>query len=99
MNVFFSGGLLLLAALSVQVSWTHSPSPEVLGYVVVWGPAPRTYNESAKVGYVTNATLAQTPGTIRYFSAYAYSSNATSDFTNEVVWTNKPAAPIGLRRQ
>jgi predicted hotdog family 3-hydroxylacyl-ACP dehydratase len=84
-----------LQAADVQLAWDPSPSPEVTGYHLYWGPASRSYDQQQDVGFDTSATVTNlVAGTTYYFAVTAYeSAGLESDFSNEVVY--EPPLAIG----
>jgi len=89
------GALLYSTALhaaTVTVAWNASPSPEVTGYFVEWGPAPGEHpNVVDAPGPVTTRNVfIAAPG--RYFFVVrAYSQTGASAASNEVAVTILPA--------
>jgi hypothetical protein len=82
--------------------WNSSPDVEVTGYKIFWGTTSRVYSNVVDVGNVTNAVISNTNFVLNgvyYFAAAAYDTNAKSDFSNEVMWTNTPLniTYIGVR--
>ncbi len=97
--------ILLAGAAAASVSagslcliWNRSPDPRATGYVLVYGPASGSYNQSTNVGNVSEATVTGlAEGQIYYFACYAYSSNnLQSDLSNEVCYQIPlfPSAPL-----
>lgn len=76
-------------AVSVTLSWTHSPSPEVTGYNVLTGPRSQTYTNIQTVGYINTATVSNlSSGTTYFFNVVAFDSlGDVSPLTTEVVFT------------
>jgi len=74
---------------SVTLAWDPSPDSTVVGYRVYYGVASGNYTNSAAVGNVTNATVANlVDGVTYYFAATAYdSAGGESDFSNEATYT------------
>ena len=83
-----------LAAGSVTLAWDASPDAGVTGYRLYYGVASGTYTNSAAVGNVTSATLANlSDGVTYYFTATAYdSSGVESPFSNETSYTVSAAS-------
>ena len=80
---------------SVRLEWTHSISPEVIGYNIYFGPKSGNPTNSVSVGYVTNATLTGLVAGARYYF-YATAENAAggqSPSSNEV----STDIPTGVR--
>ncbi|MGH7942938.1 MAG: fibronectin type III domain-containing protein [Limisphaerales bacterium] len=71
----FSGILLATATLpasasqSVKLSWTASPSPDVVGYNIYYGDASGDYTNEISVGSVTNVTVSGLADRTTYFFA------------------------------
>jgi hypothetical protein len=76
-------------AAEVTLAWNASPDAEVTGYRVYIGGASGNYTNSAAVGNVTNATIANLiPGGSYFFAATAYNAlGDESDFSNEANYT------------
>lgn len=61
---------------TVVIAWDANPEPNVVGYKVYVGTAPRTYSQVWDVGNVTQHTVTGlTVGVSYYFSVTAYSRN------------------------
>ncbi len=81
------------AAGSVTLAWDASPDASVTGYRIYYGVGSAAYTNSAAVGNVTSANLANlTDGVTYFFAVTAYDSLGTeSQFSNEASYT-VPAA-------
>jgi len=91
--------LLLLAgrlwgAPSVILAWDPSPSTNVAGYRVYYGPAAGNYTDRLDVGNVTTATVPNLQaGVTYYFVVTAYNAAGVESLpSNEVAYT-VPAPP------
>lgn len=84
---------------SATVTWTPSPDPAVVRYVLYYWPASMTSTGTVQAGNVTNATVTGLAyGTGYYFACKAVDSlNLTSIFSNTLYWTAIPAPPANLR--
>jgi len=76
---------------SVTLAWDAVTEPNLAGYRIYYGTAPRTYlqpfGQGINVGNVTTYTVTGlSSGTRYYFAATAFStSNVESGFSNEVL--------------
>jgi len=100
--VFRIGFLLALSlvtasAASVTLAWDASPSPEVTGYKIYFGPSSRNYTNVINVGNVLVATVTNlSTGGTYFFAATAYDGGGLeSDFSNEVSYTVPVPGPRG----
>src|SRR5258705_9291259 len=91
---------LNLRAANVTLAWDANPEPDVAGYELYYGTATGTYAQVVAVAGRNTASVTVTNlvlGTY-FFAVTAVSSNGLSSlFSNEVSWTNRPAAPRNLR--
>ena len=73
----------VFASQSVELVWTASSSPDVVGYNIYYGQASGTYTNELSVGNQTNLTVSGlSGGTTYYFAAKALnSSGAESGFS------------------
>jgi len=73
------------ASQGVTLAWTQSPSTNVAGYKIYYGPSSRAYTNAVFVGSGTNVTLSNmSAGNTYYFAATAIdSSGMESPFSNE----------------
>lgn len=87
------GLMAATAAQSVALDWKPSTSPNVAGYRIYYGPAPRTYTNAIVVGNATNATIAGLmAGATYYFGAKTFNARGVeSGFSNESAYV-VPAA-------
>jgi Bacterial Ig domain len=83
-----------LAVESVSLDWDPSPSPDVAGYNVYYGAAPRAYTNTASVGNATNTIISGlVEGVTYYFAATATDATGLeSDYSNEVNYSVPVAA-------
>lgn len=83
---------------SVTLAWDASPDSIVEGYRVYWGGASGSYTNSATVGNVTNATIANlVKGAKYYFAATAYATSGDESlFSNEATYTVPAPPPVML---
>ena len=88
------------AAPRVLVAWDPNPEPDIGGYKVWYGQAPRVYDVVIDCGNVTNCIVTNlTRGVTYFFAATAYNtSSLESDFSEEVFLKipAPPGAPGGL---
>lgn len=89
-----------LLAWAVNLAWEASTSPEVTGYRLHHGTTSGTYTTSIDVGNVLTATIPDAQlapaGTTNYIAATAYSPDAESGYSNEVIYTGAQAPQDGL---
>ena len=76
-------------AAQLRIAWDPNTEPDLAGYEVFFGTAPRSYGTPINVGNVTTYTFTElTSGQTYYFAVRAYdSSNNESGFSNEVSGT------------
>lgn len=79
---------------SVSFIWNRNTEPNLAGYKLYVGDAPRTYSPPINVGMVTNYTLsALQPGSTYYFALTAFNTAGTeSSLTPELTY-QVPAVP------
>jgi len=77
-------------AATVTVAWNPSPSPEVIGYRVQYGPTSGTWPQVVDVGPALTARVTLDPGRY-FFTVVAYSQTGVSASSNEVAVTIPPA--------
>jgi fibronectin type 3 domain-containing protein len=72
---------------TIKLAWDPSTDPDVVGYKVYYGTAPRTYGPGIDVGNVTTYALTGLiKGQKYYITVTAYTkSNRESRFSNEVM--------------
>ena len=83
----------------VNLAWTPSTSPTVIGYYAYYGTNSQMYTQKQ---YTTNTSgikvtnLIYGYGVTYYFAATATDGSMESDFSNEVSWyaTNGVAPPV-----
>ena len=80
---------------TVTLAWDPSPSPDVVGYVVVYGTLPGIYPYTVSAGTHTFATVdGLAAGVKYYFAVEAYSTlGGLSNPSNEVSFVATNAAP------
>jgi fibronectin type 3 domain-containing protein len=71
----------------INLAWDPNPAPDVAGYKVYYGTAPRTYGPGIDVGNVTSYALTGLVKGRRYYMAVtAYDkSKRESGFSDEVI--------------
>jgi hypothetical protein len=73
--VLATAGLSTFASQSVELTWTPSGSPDVVGYNIYYGPTSGVYTSEISVGNTTNATISGLlENTTNYFAAKAINS-------------------------
>jgi hypothetical protein len=83
------------AGESVRLSWDASASPEVVGYRIYYGQSSQSYPLVTNVGLVFTTTVVLPRNGRWFFAATSVDGDGfESDFSNEVVWDAKPAAPV-----
>ena len=75
-------------AASVNLAWNPNPEPDIAGYRVFYGTAPRTYTSAIDVGNATAATVSNlSGGIVYYFAVTAYNAALMEGtFSNEVTY-------------
>ncbi len=85
----------------VGLAWDPSPSTEVSGYYIYYGPATGNYTNKVNAGQATSVTVSNlVRGVTYYFAATAYTAEGLeSEFSNEVSWKPKtiPSPPANLK--
>lgn len=95
--------LLLLAfslhADPVTLAWDPVADSAVTGYRLYWGPSSRGYTNSVLVSGRLNTTntIYTLPSGVYFFGVTSVAGSLESAYSNEVSWTNRPAAPGNLR--
>ena len=90
----------LRAANSVTLAWDPSPDTNVAGYYLCHGFSSGNYTvTNVCPGPVTNCVVYNLiPYAVYFFAVAAYSKDGLmSDWSNEVTYTNNPAAPLPER--
>ena len=83
-------------ATDVSLAWDPSTSPNISGYKLYIGNAPRTYNDSITLGNQTTYTVTGLDSGTWYFTVTALDTNGNeSNFSNEVSQTINPTEPPG----
>lgn len=84
------------ASQSVKLSWTASPSPDVVGYNIYYGDANGEYTNEISVGSVTNVTVSGlADSTTYFFSARAINGNGIqSDYSVQTTYSVPSAAAL-----
>ena len=73
-------------AEAVTLGWDVSTSPDVAGYILMWGTSPRQYTREADVAQNTSYTIPDLPNGVYYFTVRAYGTDgALSPSSNEVI--------------
>lgn len=73
------------AAVQITLAWDQNQEPDLAGYKLYIGNAPRYYQTSINLGRITQYTLNLADGTIYYFTLTAYNQQGyESAFSNEV---------------
>lgn len=87
------------ASQSVELVWTASSSPDVVGYNIYYGQASGNYTNEISVGNMTNLTVSGlSGGTTYYFAAKALdSSGAESGFSLQTSYLVPVAGAIAGR--
>src|SRR5690606_16129358 len=95
----FGPGVTAAAADDVQLVWDPTPEPDLAGYVVLIGTAPRVYTQSVEVGPAQPfASISGLPGGLTYYFAVRAFNTAglQSGLSNEVsVFVANDTAPAG----
>jgi hypothetical protein len=72
----------------IDLEWDPNTEPDVEGYKVFWGLASRVYQFSKDVGNQTTCTITDLiVGKTYYFAVKAYTANAESDYSSEIIYT------------
>lgn len=80
--------LLTLPASGVILQWDTSPSPNVAGYRLRYGPSRRTYTNTTDMGMALRGGLSLPEGVL-FVTVCAYNAKGVeADPSNEVVVTN-----------
>jgi hypothetical protein len=70
---------------SILLQWDASSSPDVQGYHLYYGEAPRQYTVMLDTGLALSASIGGLkPGQVYYFAATAVNASWESAFSNEV---------------
>ena len=97
--VAFGSGAATAAAEDVQLVWDPNTEPDLAGYVVLIGTAPRVYTQSVEVGPAQPfASINGLPGGLTYYFAVRAFNTAglQSGLSNEVsVFVASTSAPAG----
>jgi fibronectin type 3 domain-containing protein len=87
-----SFGVTIPGPTSVTLSWNASPSPDIAGYRVHYGPASRSYTNIVEAGNVMSTTVSGlVSGATYYFAVTAYNALGL-----ESVFSNETTFPSGL---
>jgi hypothetical protein len=79
------------AAPDISIAWDANAEPDVIGYVVQWGPSTAPYVNAVDVGNVTGWTLTNpTAGTTYAFRVVAY--NRAGEYSDPSAAVNGTAA-------
>ena len=88
-------GVCLARGETVTLAWDASASTNVAGYRVYYGTNSRAYCCMTNAGLVLTQAVVLPRGGRWFFAATAYDTNGLeSDFSSEVQWESKPAAPV-----
>lgn len=81
-------------ARTLLVAWDANPEPNVVGYILYYGTAPRQYSGRVQVGNVTSYAFNEPePGRVYYFALQAVNnSGAGGGLSTEISSTNLPVA-------
>ena len=90
----------LASAASVTITWDANPEPEVVGYVVSYGPHPGTYHGSLDVGTKTTCVLPNLAGgtyyiAVRAYNAYGEIGPYSTEVVAKVLLVSKPVPDTG----
>jgi hypothetical protein len=97
---WFLAILMLVGAAATRserltLAWDPSPSAEVAGYRVYYGTNTRSYQFVSNAGLVLTQSVVLPHRGRWFFAATAYDTNGLeSDFSSEVSWESRPAAPV-----
>ncbi len=83
-------------AASVTLAWDPSPSQDVAGYKIYYGPFSGIYTNTIGVGKALTGTVSGLlVGVRNYFAITAYDTNGIeSDFSNEIGYLNPFLKPV-----
>jgi len=70
---------------TVKLTWKASPSPEVVGYKVFWGTGSHNYQSVRDVKDTMTTSLTLSQNSEYYVAVIAYSTTASSWFSDELV--------------
>jgi len=88
-------GVCLARGETVTLAWDASASTNVAGYRVYYGTNSRAYCCMTNAGLVLTQAVVLPHSGRWFFAATAYDTNGLeSDFSSEVSWESKPAAPV-----
>lgn len=90
---------LTLYAQPVKLTWDIVPETNCLGYRLLTGPVSGAYVQTNTViGRLNNTVTVTNAVSGRAFSVVvAFDDVSESDFSNEVIWTNRIFAPKNLK--
>jgi len=85
----------LTSAKDIKIAWDANTEPDIGGYKVYFGTAPRKYGPPIDVGNVTTYTItgAATTGGILYFAITAYDKAGNESPFSDEVNTSIPTPP------
>ena len=82
-------------AQRVTLAWDASSCACAAGYRLYWGTNTRSYSFVTNVGPALTQSVVLPRGGRWFFAVTAYSTNGLeSEFSSEVTWEDKPAAPV-----
>lgn len=82
-------------AATIALKWDASPEPAVVGYRVLVGEQPGTYDRAIDVGNVTEYTLSGLePDRRFYFAVRAYTAAGVESEPSSEVTTTFPSSPV-----
>jgi hypothetical protein len=95
---FGLGTLSATNAPNCTLAWDLSPGPAIAGYNLYTGPRTRQYTTNYPAGLATTITVPVLPWQRTYLAVTAVDiSGLESDYSNEVIWTNRLPAKTNLQ--
>jgi hypothetical protein len=88
-------------AQSVAITWNSNTEPDIAGYKIYFGTAPRNYDHSIDVNRITEYAISALPDTgLYYFAVTAYDLTGNeSSYSEEVtVYIRQPRLFYGLQQ-
>src|SRR5688572_10577863 len=72
-------------AASLTLAWDPSPTPDVVGYTILYGTQPGVYTGQINVALKTEHTISSLPDGFYYFTVQAYTADGlASNLSNEI---------------